>query len=329
MHRENLIFIAWLKYHRRTKELGKELGAKVYFFGNEWIRDLKILKPFYYFITFLRSFFILTKEKPEIVLAQSPPTFCPLVACIYALIFKKKYIIDAHNFTFSKFWLSIPFSKFVFNSALVVLVHNDVSLGKVKSLGMNFYVLEDKLPDLSWGKQAELNTKKNILVVRGIHRKDQDRFLNIALYKCIPEMKDFTFYITGYAKYVKNEIGQLYSNLPDNLILTNFLSETNYNCLLRSVDLVIVLVGENDVQPCGAVEAVAANKPLVISDTRTTRRLFEGAVFVNNEPKDIMEGIRSAFRDRAAIERRIKLLSTQKQTEWDEVFNDFVSEFIA
>jgi glycosyltransferase involved in cell wall biosynthesis len=56
-----------------------------------------------------------------------------------------------------------------------------------------------------------------------------------------------------------------------NVTFTGFLADPDYVALLGRADVVIVLTSDDDLLNCGAYEALALDKPLILSDTKAIR----------------------------------------------------------
>ena len=58
----------------------------------------------------------------------------------------------------------------------------------------------------------------------------------------------------------------------------------------------VVLTTREGTQPSGATESISLEVPLIVSDIKTTRKLYEGyAIFVENEADSIALGMRQAL----------------------------------
>ena len=96
-------------------------------------------------------------------------------------------------------------------------------------------------------------------------------------------------YITG--NYRKHDPG-LPARAPGNVTFTGFLSEQDYVNLLFSADAVLALTTAQCTMLCACYEALAAGKALITSDSSVLREYFDRAIFVQNTPESIAQGIR-------------------------------------
>jgi glycosyltransferase involved in cell wall biosynthesis len=105
---------------------------------------------------------------------------------------------------------------------------------------------------------------------------------------------------------IKEHLTELVKATPENVVLTNFVPEEEYVELLRSVDVIIDLTTREDCLVCGAYEAVAAGKPLIASDTKAMRTVFnKGVLYTKNTADDIAEKIGQAIQQRDILGRDI------------------------
>ena len=79
-----VVFIAWAPYSPRSKNLSERLDAHLYLISYKFKR--KIYSIIKYPLLFAKTVYILKREKPEIILCQSPPIFCALAAMVYQVL---------------------------------------------------------------------------------------------------------------------------------------------------------------------------------------------------------------------------------------------------
>jgi glycosyltransferase involved in cell wall biosynthesis len=116
----------------------------------------------------------------------------------------------------------------------------------------------------------------------------------------------FKIYITGRPKLEKCLNG---ISLPGSVALTGFLSEEDFDGLLYAADVVIDLTTRPDCMVCGAYEAIAAEKPAILSDNQPTRAYFDrGVEFTDNTATDIAARLISSYQNIEAMRLEIKLV---------------------
>jgi glycosyltransferase involved in cell wall biosynthesis len=75
---------------------------------------------------------------------------------------------------------------------------------------------------------------------------------------------------------------------------------------------------------CGAYEAVAAEVPLILSDTKALRTYFsKGVVFTKNNVNDIAEKVNSAIERKEVMEKEIQQLKKELMNSWNRIGHQF------
>jgi glycosyltransferase involved in cell wall biosynthesis len=105
--------------------------------------------------------------------------------------------------------------------------------------------------------------------------------------------------------------------VPSNVVLTGYLPRKQYEDLLHSITAVIVLTTAEDNLVCGGYEAVAAGKPLILSDTRALRELFgRGAVFTRNQAEAIAKAMDAVLDHAPARRGEVEALRAEMNVMW-------------
>ena len=328
---KKIVFFVWNRHGIRAEGMSKYLGACLYFLYTSRIRHPTL---------FIKTLNILRKEKPKIIICQSPPINCALVALLYRYLFarklKPKILVDAHRASFQRPWSQIKFlTRFVMRRVELVVVENT----EVQNLVFSTFcikpiILEDPIPVFD-------QSIFNIELIRKKWHDDNDnpKALNIAvinpftwdsplqeILEAASELRDEAkFYFTGdFSKASRNVLER-----SDNVILTGFLPRIEYESLLKYVDVVIDLTLDTGRMQAGAYEAVAAGKALIVSDNPPLRRYFnKGTIHVINSTGEIIQAIRKAREKKEQLEKEMVELSSEKQKEWEEKFTNNVIDKI-
>jgi glycosyltransferase involved in cell wall biosynthesis len=110
--------------------------------------------------------------------------------------------------------------------------------------------------------------------------------------------------------------------IPKNVILTDYLSENDYYSLIANCDIVIVLTNQEYTLNCGAYEALALEKPIILSNTKTiSSYFFEGPYFVNNSSKEIEKAINLIITNYDHYKNSIINLKKILIQDWNKKFN--------
>jgi len=119
----------------------------------------------------------------------------------------------------------------------------------------------------------------------------------------------------------------LVRNLPPQVRLTGYLSESDYVALLAHADVLVDLTLRDDCLLCGAYEAVALGKPLVTSDTQALRDYFRrGAVYTKPDAMSIANAVSDALARRVSLTSEMDAFRPVLIQEWrlqrDRVMDD-------
>jgi glycosyltransferase involved in cell wall biosynthesis len=106
--------------------------------------------------------------------------------------------------------------------------------------------------------------------------------------------------------------------VPENVRLTGFLSEHEFEGRVLAARVVLDLTTRADCMVCGAYEAASAGVPMVLSDNPPTRAYFrKGALFTDNSAASIAAEILRAHESHARLsvdvaELKIELLREEQ-----------------
>ncbi len=310
------IWITW-ETQRRSIELAKQFDCKLYIIEYSGL--------FRYVFSILKTLIICIKYKPEILFVQNPSMVLSFVACIYKLLTRTTLIVDRHSTFFHEKGKRGILSDTIFNLlnwftihySTLTIVTNTFLAEIVKSLGGHPFVLPDKLPSFSCTKKIDLKGSVNILYIASFQSDEP-------LEEVIQAMKLITtnnihLYITG--NYILLD-DVLIANAPQNLEFTGFLEEEEFVNMLFSVDIIIVLTKLDYCMLCGCYEAVAAEKPLITSKKKVLMDYFKGAEFVDNNSREIAEGILKITKNLDIYGNNIKLLKNKIIPNWEQMFKN-------
>jgi glycosyltransferase involved in cell wall biosynthesis len=105
------------------------------------------------------------------------------------------------------------------------------------------------------------------------------------------------------------------------------LATDEYRSLLLSVDAIMVLTTADDCLVCGGYEAVAAGKPLILSDTAALKAFFnKGTVFTVNRRNEIAAAIGSVQKDTPSLAADITTLKAEMTAAWEQQWQALLAE---
>ena len=323
-----IIFIVWAPHGVRAKNIAESLGAHVEFI--HWKFKQKIYSPVKYPILFLKTVRILFKERPSIIICQSPPMFCAGAAIVYKTLVRKKdikIIIDAHSASFVKPWSHFRcLDKRLMKRAIVTLVSNR-ELSELVSANYDIrpVILEDRIPNFSQSR-----TRTNEFNKRSPENKNTFRITIVASFApdepideildASRQMPEIEFYITGPNNMTRLPTGRI----PSNVTLTGMKDTSSYVSLLKEMDCLMVLTKRDKTLLAGAMEAMALEKPLITSKWPPLLRYYNtGTVHVDNSPEEITAAIKKVREHKNELTRQMSALKIQRMAEWEQKLTEF------
>ncbi|MBW2991794.1 glycosyltransferase [Candidatus Woesearchaeota archaeon] len=312
--RKSKVWIAWEKDASiRSAVLAKELNAK--FYPIVW-NKIPFLRNF---IVIPRTIRAIAREKPKILFVQNPSVVLSSLAAFMKNFFDYFLVMDLHTIYYKpNIFSSLFFNKLnsycLNKSDIIIVTNNDYKNRIEKKTNKEITILPDKIPELPSTKNMRLKGKKNIVCICSFSRSGDEPYLEI-IRAAKSLNRDIFIYMTGNYKNAKVNL----KNLPKNFRLTGFLDIEDYRNLIHSADIVLVLTKCDDCLVCGGYEAVAAEKPLVLSDKKVLREYFsKGTVFTANNSEQIVRAVYDALNNKEKLASDIKTLKKIRNKEWQQ-----------
>lgn len=317
---EKSIWLTW-EDHRRSRELSNALSAKYICLthpGGRYIR---------YSVLAVATLWHLIKERADVVYCQNPSIILNTLLCTLKPFFKYKLICDRHsNFKFItsesrelKWKIFHRLSKYTIKKSDLTIVTNNFLKNYIDNSGGRGFVLQDKLPTLTNGQEIKLLGKKNYVFICSYSADEPVQ----EVIKAADKLKDEVHvYITGsFKKY--NRINEIHKNKPDNITLTGFLSEKDYQDLVLSADALIILTSQEHTLTCGAYEAVALGKPMILGDTEAIKNYFsKGALYSDLTVNNLEEKMVLASNSLPIMKKNVISLKAELTSDWNRRFSD-------
>ncbi len=255
-----LVFIVWSNYSQRAENLAAELHGCVSFQYEARLKGRWLL-PLRYLAQGWKTWRFLERERPEVVLVQTPPVFAPLVVAAWCKLRGKTgpsmrripYAIDCHTSTFHhRLWRwALPLQRLLSRPAAVSLVTDHAALSTLKIWKANGLLLENPLPALSPATGTIGSGGEARVAVISTFDDDEPIAEVFTASRLLPQV---TFYLTGDPKRAATG---LLAQKPENVNLTGFLRGGSYTGLLQNVHGIAVLTNAPHAVNCGAYEALA------------------------------------------------------------------------
>ena len=262
----------------------------------------------------------MVKKRPGAVCAQNPSILLSVLVLVLKPVFGYRVLIDAHNSGIfpleGRSGILMAVAKFCQKAADLTLVTNDGLKQVVEDNKGTAYVLPDKIPDMPSVNADTLQSDGRFPVAFICSFSDDEPWEEV--FEASSMLADqICLYVTG--KY-KDHVDL--SQVPENVKLLGYIPEQAYWDLLASVGIIIDLTTREDCLVCGAYEAVAAHKPMVLSYKRIIMAYFsKGCVYVKPEKTDIVNGIRTAIEQYPELEGQIVELEEDLNGQWSELLH--------
>ena len=320
-NKKKRLWLAWER-QRRTLELAKHFKCKLIALEYQGIKRIPL--------SIFKTISLIISEKPDVLFVQNPSMILAGLGCIYKYFYRKCLVVDRHSnfmitkrkWSFSYKVLFLILNKFTIKNANLTIVTNRFIAEKVKRNGGNAFILQDKIPHLKKSSNVILKGKNNVMFIAS-HHLDEPLNDVINAIKSIQDL-DLYLYVTGDF----NKVKKLYLKTPKNIVFTGFLPNNEFVNLIYAVDVVLVLTKNENFLLCGCYEAIAAEKPLITSNTVALKEYFTTAVFVDNNYKEIAKGLKDTIKNIEKHQNNIRTLKVDLKEKW-EIKSKHLEEIIS
>jgi glycosyltransferase involved in cell wall biosynthesis len=295
------LWIAWER-QRRTLELSSRLGCRLRIFEH---RGPGVLR---YPWSALRTALLLSRERPSLVVVQNPSMALAALACACKRLFGFALVVDRHsNFLLArrrrddwKARLFLALSRYTLRNADLTLVTNGEIADRVLAAGGRPFVLPDPYPDVACAPPPPARPVPEAVFVCSWA---EDEPIAEMMAACEALRGEAVVRATGRPK---PRHSALLGRKPGNFLPTGFLADADYLRLLAGADAVVVLTTMPSTLLCGAYEALALGKPLLLSGSRALREYFTaGAVHLEtHHPEEIARKLRLLLARRAELRQQ-------------------------
>jgi len=305
-----IIWIDWDR-HLRSRTLAQRLAVE--------LLEIRVVgsRTRRYLISAIRTARVIRNTRPAVVIATNPS----LVLALLSLALRRWYgfvlVADAHYLgvrALGGHRLLQRLLDFYNAKADLVIVTNDAHARYLGSRGSLTGVCPDPLPHLAPSSGVAVPPKAVFLVCSF----DVDEPYQVA-FAAFSRLRD-----RGYVLFVSgdyNRVGIDPAEYPW-VNLLGFVCEEEYYSYLQSCSVIVNLTTAEDCLVCGAYEAIAAGKALVVSRTRALRDYFGTvAVLTDNTPDAIVQSIELAHAQREVLARKV--------TDWSVTNEAYMSEQIS
>ena len=316
------LYIVWNPFQRRAESMAVAFDLKIKYFHFKWEEKGKLFKAISYVPKFCSTMYVLFKEKPKYVFVQLAPTPLLYAVAVYKMLSGNCYISDCHNtMLYDDHWIKWPLAKELLRRSYITLVHNDDVREHANRLRIESRILRDPLPVMTVSNQIQkikgisLNETEYVIIPCSMAADEPVQ----ELFDAARKVSDVLFVVTWFSERLPAD---LRTQAPKNIHFTGFLPEVEFNTLYANANAALVLSTREGTQPSGAAEAISLGVPLIVSELRTTKRLYKDApLYVRNDVDSIASGVRKALDNRETLSEAISGLKENLSEEAESQIN--------
>jgi glycosyltransferase involved in cell wall biosynthesis len=294
--------LSWFE-HRRMRELCAGIDVELA------VINTSLKGAARYLLLAKRTIAFLSHRRPDILVVQNPS----LVLCALSIVARRvlgyRLVVDAHNeavvpFINTQKWLN-RITDWILRRANLTIVTNGHLAQIVKARGGRPFVLPDRIPTPPDEAACQLEGGFKVVLIATFAPDEPVGSVFEAVRGAHVDL-----YVTGDHRKLERAVA---ANVPENVRFTGFLDEGDYWCLLKGADVIVDLTVMPNCLVCGAYEALAVGKPMVLSRNPASVDLFgEAAVFTDNSADDIrcaLQKVRVEWlqRQAAVVNKRLEL----------------------
>lgn len=301
------IWVTW-EIQRRNRSLARAVGAELHELvigGSRLSRYLKLIP---------RTFGLVRRAQPRVIYYQNPSiVLAALLATMKLLRLTKASLVgDYHNAGVnppaSARWL-VPF---IVRHTDLVIVSNRNLEKPIEAFGGRAMSIPDPIPEFDVAAPPPSQKFEVFFVCSWASDEPIVEVLKAAR-SVAQSAPGVVIAITGRPKLER--VGWK-DAVPQNVELTGFLSEHDFERRLLGASVVLDLTTRDDCMVCGAYEATSAEVPMVLSDNPPTRTYFrQGALFTDNTAASIAREILDAHARHAELKDAVRALKRELLVE--------------
>ena len=314
------MIISWGIFIRRSKSIStlcdlEDIHLKPVF-------NRLYLKPLNYLISFLKSLWIIhcRRKNVSVVILVSPPNVILYLIPIVKALYRIRVLIDAHNGTFSKKWLRLPFTRMLLKSSDLLIIHNRDFLNYLKTRSLvrpNKTKVVPDPPSLPLETSvSELETKPYFVFPASY--ADDEPIEELIRFFQSPDFQSmgFEIFLTGPSHKMRKNHYDLIQGL-DGVYLTGFLNLQEYENLLSASTGALCLTTKEGIQLCAVNEAIGFGRIPIISNTDTLRSMYDGiGLMVSLDLSDLGAQLIYASTNIIELTKKVQVERENRLIDW-------------
>jgi hypothetical protein len=294
--------VAWDNYQGRTQALANALGGRAWYIRGG--PNQKALLPIRYLLDSIRTWRLLRRHRPEVLVVITPPAVAPLVAWCWCLTHHCRLVVDCHTGAFHswKWRWSVWRLGAVCRRAVAALAHTLEDEELVKAWGAPALLMPDDLPEAHQAMPVPPSPGLRVVVAGSLDGNEPVADV-IEAARIIPEVE---VRLTGDENRVPISVRR---GAPHNVTFTGWLDYPTFLGELVAANVVGVFSTDPHIMNRAAFETVGLEKALVLSDLAGLRTRFgPAALFASNDPRAIADALLDAVGRQDELAARSKEL---------------------
>jgi glycosyltransferase involved in cell wall biosynthesis len=274
-------WITWER-HQRSRSLSAQLHIPLVELARSGGRIARYVRES------LATFKELAKRRPRVVFVQVPSLVLGHVVLALRSLLRFRVVVDAHNAVIEGAERADQPLRSLYRSMVkradLIIVTNSSLANRVRRLGGTPGILPDPVPEFR--RDRAIPVKPSSVVVISTWAEDEPIEEIIHAANQLPEPLRVT--ITGRPKGPHQQLASRSSKIR----LSGFVNDRDYIEMLTTASVIVDLTTRDDCLVCGAYEALALGRPLVVSDSQALRELLkDGANYSRNDAAQIAKAI--------------------------------------
>jgi len=320
------VMMLWAPFGDRARELSEAVGAEE--ISITFLYGPRYFAPIRYVVLSIRTILLLFRRSPDVVIAQNPPIFCPLVCLLYCSLSGARLIIDHHSIWKVKTLGKSPLSRAIgFLEGVVsraawanTTVHGVWGRMLVDIGASRVEVIHDFVAKNPSSRNEELRRRFSdrptiCIASHGGHPLER---LELEA-EAVAQRHDLSLLICGPTAKLAPRIAGL--KLPPNVKYVGFLDKSTYETLKASVDFALNITDEPYTLSHVIFEFAASGIPVVSSKEEVVKELFGNSLlYADSKVERVRERVdeMSSKSEREVYAARIR----HKQEELSELHDE-------
>ena len=308
--RRSNVFISWVRYHGRSDGLADALGVPAEVVGTGTIGN-KLTTPWRHAVQTARTLRVLRRDRPEALVVMAPPFPLVVLALLYGRLARRPVILDAHTGAVVADDGTVkPWFLRATRHAAATIVTTEALQRKVEAAGGTAIALHDSPFGPAAIEPSSWPPARPQVVMPSSWWRDEPLDVVREAARLVPEVD---VVITGRPSGPLAEA----SCWPDNVRLTGFVDDDEYEALLATSTAVLALTTRDLTMQRAGYEALILGRPAIVSNTPVLREYFtKGAVFSAPTAVALAAAIRDAVARPQQLVAEMAELRAEKQREF-------------